>query len=164
MKISEKSWVVYSTLAKVVSQEFNITNLLLQGEYSRHTTIHGVRHPGLRLIADGDNSVVPSPGGHLLQQLRHVAGPEHLVHSREPRRTLVRPKVRGEHAPRHALAPQELAGPAGGRRRGGRCINGCSGPGGAAALGEGGGQLLGVHWHETAGGEAGGGLIMMGGG
>ncbi|RWV90535.1 hypothetical protein GW17_00047253, partial [Ensete ventricosum] len=68
--------------------------------------------PGLRLVADGHHGVVMPPRGHTRQQLRHVAGTEHLVDCRKPRRSLLRREVRREHAPRQALAPQELAGPA----------------------------------------------------
>ena len=89
------------------------THLLLEGEDVRDAAIDGVAEALLRLVADGDHGVEALVGRDLEEELGHVAGAEHLVHCRELCRPLLRVEVGREDATGHALAPQELARPAG---------------------------------------------------
>ena len=82
-----------------------------------NTPVDGIAESGLSLIGNGDHSLAAVVLGHLEEQLRCVAGPEHLVHCREAGSTVLVAEVRGEDAVGGALAPQELACPAG-RARG----------------------------------------------
>ena len=70
--------------------------------------VDGVAEARLGLVADGDDGVEALVRRDLEQQLGDVAGAEHLVHVGELLR-LLRREVGREHAPRQALAPQELA-------------------------------------------------------
>ena len=87
----------------------------MERENGGNAAVDRIGEPGLGLVADGDDGVVPPAHWHVVQQLGHVAGPEHFVDRSEPGRPLLRPEVGREHAPGHALPSQELAGPAGGR-------------------------------------------------
>ncbi|RWW39789.1 hypothetical protein BHE74_00054844 [Ensete ventricosum] len=92
---------------------FRGVHLLLEGEDVSNATVDGVAEPCLGLVADSNDSVVPLVGRDVQEELRRVAGTEHLVHRREARRALLGVEVRREYAPRHALPPQKLARPAG---------------------------------------------------
>lgn len=71
--------------------------------------IDGVAEPGLGLVGDGDDGLAAVGDGEVGEELGGVAGAEHLVDRREPRRPLLRAEVGREHALRHAPPPQELA-------------------------------------------------------
>ena len=88
--------------------------MLLEGEDGGDAAVDGVGESRLRLVRDRHHSVVAAGQRHLLQQLRHVAGPKHFVHRRKPSGPLLRRKVRRKDAAPHTLAPQKLARPAGG--------------------------------------------------
>lgn len=81
--------------------------------------IDGVSDSGLSFVGNGDDGFAAVGHRHVQQQLRHVAGAEHLVDGGEPRRPLLRAEVRGEHAVRRAFAAEEFA-----------CAAGRAGPGG----------------------------------
>jgi hypothetical protein len=89
--------------------ERSIGYLLLEREDVGDAAVDGVAQPGLRLVGDGGRRLAPVAGGHLLEQLRRVAGAEHLVDGGELRRPVLRAEVWREHALRRALASQELA-------------------------------------------------------
>jgi hypothetical protein len=91
--------------------------LLLESEDVGDAAVDGVSQPGLGLVGDGGRRLAPVGGGHLLEQLRRVAGAEDLVDGGELRRPVLRAEVWREHALRRALAPQELARPARRARR-----------------------------------------------
>lgn len=91
---------------------YPLTHLLLQGEDVRDAAVDRVAEPGLSLVGDGDGRLAPIADGKVHEELRHVAGPEHLVDRREVRRPLLVSKVRGKDTPPHTLPPQELARPA----------------------------------------------------
>ena len=90
--------------------------LLLKCEDVSDTTIDRVAKSGLSLIGNGHRGLAPVVLGHVQQQLGRVAGPEHLVYGREARNPMLVAEVGGKDAVGRALAPQELACPAGGAR------------------------------------------------
>lgn len=75
--------------------------------------VDGVLKASLGLIGYGDCGLGAVGHGEVHQELRHVARTEHLVDGCEVRRALLVAEVGREHAPLHALPPQELAGSAG---------------------------------------------------
>jgi hypothetical protein len=89
--------------------ERSIGYLLLEREDVGDAAVDGVAQPGLRLVGDGGRRLAPVARGHLLEQLRRVAGAEHLVDGCELRRPVLRAEVWREHALHRALASQELA-------------------------------------------------------
>lgn len=83
--------------------------LMLKRENVCDATIDRISNPSLSLVSNGDNGLSPVLYREMNQKLRDVAGPEHLVYSRELRSPLLRAEVRGEYAVRGTLPPQELA-------------------------------------------------------
>lgn len=70
--------------------------------------VDGVAEAGLGLVGEGVDGVLALGGGQLLEELRDVAGSEHLVDVAELL-GLVRREVRREHAVLRALPPLYLA-------------------------------------------------------
>nr|GMC54061.1 muscle M-line assembly protein unc-89-like isoform X2 [Ipomoea batatas] len=70
--------------------------------------VDGVAEPHVSLVSQRVHGVLALVRLQLVQQLRHVARAEHLVHARELLR-LIRREIRREHALRLALPPQKLA-------------------------------------------------------
>ena len=86
-----------------------INDLLLKGEDVSNAAVHRISDSGLGFVGNGDDGLAAVGGRHVQQQLRHVAGAEHLVYGGEPRGALLRAEIGGEHALRRALPPEELA-------------------------------------------------------
>ena len=84
-------------------------HLLLEREDVGDAAVDGVAQPRLRLVGDGDGGLGAVGERQVGEELGHVAGAEHLVDGGEVRRALLVAEVGREHAPAHALAPQELA-------------------------------------------------------
>jgi len=95
-------------------------DLALEHGDGADAAVDGVLDARLGLVGERAHGVLPLVRQQLVEQLGHVAGAEHLVHVGELLR-LLRREVGREHAPRQALAPQELARrarrPGTGRRR-----------------------------------------------
>lgn len=84
---------------------------MLQGHDSRNTSIHRIGQASLSLIAHGDNSFMATGGADAKQELRHIAGAEHLVDGGEAGGALVGAEVRGKDASSNTLPAEELASP-----------------------------------------------------
>jgi len=93
-------------------------DLALEDGDGAHAAIHGVLHPGLGLVGQGIDGVLPLAGEELVEKLGDVGGAEDLVDVGELQ-GLLRREVGGEDAARHALAAEELAGGARGAGGGG---------------------------------------------
>lgn len=76
-----------------------------------NAAVNRVPEPRLSLVTDSDHRIEPLVRRNMEKQLRHVAGPEHLVHRREMGGALFRVEIRREYASGHTLSPQELACP-----------------------------------------------------
>lgn len=88
--------------------DLELAELVLEEGDDADAAVDGVPQAHVGLVRQRVHRVLPLLRLQLVQQLRHVARPEHLVHVRKLGR-LVRRKIRREHALRLALSPQELA-------------------------------------------------------
>ncbi|BAS85263.1 Os03g0612450, partial [Oryza sativa Japonica Group] len=82
--------------------------LLLEDGDVGDAAVDGVAEARLGLVRQRVHGVLPLLRLQVVEQLRHVARAEHLVHVGELGR-LVRREVGREHAPLRALPPQQLA-------------------------------------------------------
>nr|GMC50190.1 serine, glycine, tyrosine and glutamine-rich protein-like [Ipomoea batatas] len=85
-----------------------LAELVLEQRDDADAAVDGVAEPHVRLVSQRVHGVLALVRLQLVQQLRHVARAEHLVHARELLR-LIRREIRREHALRLALPPQKLA-------------------------------------------------------
>lgn len=74
-----------------------------------NAAVNWVSEARLRLVADSDDSVEAFLLRNVVEELRHIAGSENLMHGGEMGGALLGVEVRRKYASGHTLPPQELA-------------------------------------------------------